>query len=154
MPLLVACTGGSSPPADSIIGPFTDTSVALTNCGSVVLLDGGSQQFCFDNAEGQRLIIVLSNKTDDPLPLTFSIESDGSGPVVLEPSSNEESDLLAVMEGWVDRNYSANDLEELGSRLDALMQDSSSAPPLSMDEQTALLIYDLHQVLATRPAVE
>ena len=120
----------------------------------MVLLDGGSQHFCFENVEGQRLTVVLSNKIDDASPLTFSIKSDNSGTVVLSRSSNEEAEVLAMMGHWVTSNYSADEMDKLRSRLDALMEDASSAPALSEDEQTALLISDLPQLLATSPAAE
>jgi hypothetical protein len=119
-----------------------------------VLLDGGSQHFCFETVEGQRLTVVLNNKLDDASPLTFSIESDDSGTVVLGRSSNEEAEVLAIMGRWVTSNYSADEMDELRLRLDALMEDGSSAPALTEDEQTALLISDLPQLLATRPAAE
>ena len=119
-----------------------------------MLLDGGSQQFCFRNAEGQTLSVILSNKIDDASPLTFTIESDDSGTIELGHSSNEETELLALMDRWVGENYSATDLKSLGSRLDAVAEGTSAAAALSMDEQTALLISDLPKLLATRPSVE
>ena len=77
---------------------------------------------------------MLSSRIDDESPLTFFIQSDGSGAVAIDPSSSDETLLLAVMDDWVERNFSSDEVDQIGLGLEALLQDASSAPELSMDE--------------------
>lgn len=133
-----------------LLAKFERADSSVDSCGSAVLLDGGSQLFCFEADDGEKLNITLSQKITGDEQLTFYVVVLEGGTHRIDWSSAEEKRLRNVMSNWLAKNFSVAEIDHIRWRLDSSLTDPSAAEPITADEQTALLIAGIPNLLETR----
>ena len=98
---------------------FPNVNADIDICGYTLYSDRGSLKFCIVPDDREEIQVFLDNSLNAKIPLTFYVlKKDGSRRVI-KPNSEIESDLLKLLNRWLENNYTKDSIQNLEAMLNS-----------------------------------
>jgi len=124
---------------------FPNKNASIDICDFSVFSDGGSYEFCVTQEDAEEIHVFFDNSLKTETPLVFYIIKKGQSRKLIHPNSENEINLIQLLNNWLSKNYSKDKVLEIEAKLK-----SGKINLITEKDMAALAIKDLPEIMTER----